>query len=41
VLPRDIQIAHDIRFVGAIIMAAAVWIGWWSAGTQIPHPEGA
>jgi hypothetical protein len=28
VLARDGQIAHDIRFVGAIIAAAAVWIGW-------------
>jgi hypothetical protein len=27
-LPRDMRIAHDIRFVGAIIMGAAVWIGW-------------
>jgi hypothetical protein len=27
-LPRDMRIAHDIRFVGVIIMGAAVWIGW-------------
>jgi hypothetical protein len=40
-LPRDIQIAHDIRFLGALVMAAAVWIGWrtWDVGMRSETPN--
>jgi hypothetical protein len=34
-LPRDTQIAHDIRFVGAIVAATAVWIGWRYTETTV------
>jgi len=28
VLPKDTRIAHDLRFVGAVIVAASVCMGW-------------
>lgn len=37
VLPRDIVIARDLRFVGALIVAASIGIGWLAldaAGTD-------
>ena len=35
VLPKDTLIAHDIRSIGTLILAASIGIGWWAlAATQ-------
>lgn len=34
VLPKDAEIAHDLRFVGALIVAASVCMGWWALATS-------
>jgi hypothetical protein len=41
VLARDTQIAHDLRFIGAVIGAAAIWIGWRALERgRVPTVEG-
>jgi len=40
VLPRDAQLAQSIRFMGTLIAAASVWIGWWALSPSRPGPDG-
>jgi hypothetical protein len=41
VLARDAQIAHDLRFIGVVIGAAAIWIGWRALDQgRVPRVEG-
>jgi len=42
VLARDTRIAHDIRFIGVLIVVAAIWIGWRALGPArngMPVPD--
>jgi hypothetical protein len=36
VLPKDAEIAHDLRFVGGLIVVASVCMGWWALATSGP-----